>query len=382
MKNLSKTNKTVLLSSLFAVLILSLGSISTAQAQELTDAEKLDQVGKALLMLQIQNEQLKEITGIPSITAMTVGNDQKIATLQVELDNIIPKSPLAKIDPATEAKMNDAFDRLLESDFPLLGFGINSKTGVFDIEVDSDRSGNIDKELQKFVGERVPIDVTYGIYDATLQGSCVGQTGYCSTIIGASKSEANHINDIDCTISIPSTKGSGGSLVNGVIIPHHCNVNHVDYYQSVKTIGFHKVGPHNTDGGFYCDCDFVKINSRSFDTAKINYGGSDVSVAGREDFSVNDTVYMIGQFSGLDFGTIEKINQAKWLEGGWRTNLYWVSGISYDTGDSGAPIMKTSNSKYGGMNIAAGSETVDGIPNTPVNYVHDWTHMKSKLGLN
>ena len=91
---------------------------------------------------------------------------------------------------------------------------------------------------------------------------------------------------------------------------------------------------------------------------------------------------MIGQFSGLDFGTIEKINQAKWLEGGWRTNLYWVSGISYDTGDSGAPIMKTSNSKYGGMNIAAGSETVDGIPNTPVNYVHDWTHMKSKLGLN
>lgn len=90
---------------------------------------------------------------------------------------------------------------------------------------------------------------------------------------------------------------------------------------------------------------------------------------------------MIGEYSGKDFGTIYSVNQWKWIDGYLYTDLYYVTGINFDVGDSGAPIVKTFNNKYGGMNIGEGTETINGNPTT-VNYVHDWTFLKSKLGLN
>lgn len=177
-----------------------------------------------------------------------------------------------------------------------------------------------------------------------------------------------------------ATKGSGGSQINGVIIPHHCNTNHDDYYQYSKNTASHEVGPHHTDGGWYCDCDYVEIDTRASSTGKVNDAGSDISVT-YGDLSDNDAVYLIGQYSKKDFGTIVEVNQWKWIDGYLYTDLYYVKNISFNTGDSGAPIVRDSDEKYGGMNIGAGTENIDGN-NITVNYVHDWTFLKSKLGLN
>ncbi|WP_067958263.1 hypothetical protein [Nitrosopumilus sp. Nsub] len=177
-----------------------------------------------------------------------------------------------------------------------------------------------------------------------------------------------------------ATKGSGGSQINGVIIPHHCNTNHDDYCQYSKNTASHEVGPHHTDGGWYCDCDYVEIDTRASSTGKVNDAGSDISVT-YGDLSDNDAVYLIGQYSKKDFGTIVEVNQWKWIDGYLYTDLYYVKNISFNTGDSGAPIVRDSDEKYGGMNIGAGTENIDGN-NITVNYVHDWTFLKSKLGLN
>ena len=90
---------------------------------------------------------------------------------------------------------------------------------------------------------------------------------------------------------------------------------------------------------------------------------------------------MIGQHSGKDHGTIVKTNQWVIIQGTWYTDVYFVKNISFDGGDSGAPIIRNSDERYGGKNIGAGTEYIDGQYIT-VNYVHDWTFLKSKLGLN
>ena len=56
------------------------------------------------------------------------------------------------------------------------------------------------------------------------------------------------------------------------------------------------------------------------------------------------------------------------------SDLYKIRDVSYTDGDSGAPVIY--NYKYGGMNIGKGV-----IYDITYNYAHDWTFLKSKLGL-
>ena len=88
-------------------------------------------------------------------------------------------------------------------------------------------------------------------------------------------------------------------------------------------------------------------------------------------------VYMYGGVSGHDSGMIENVNAWKQFSdhGPWFTDLYKMSGFNFRSGDSGAPIVGSSNMKYGGMNIA-GSEY-----GSDYRYGHDWTFLKSKLNL-
>lgn len=59
----------------------------------------------------------------------------------------------------------------------------------------------------------------------------------------------------------------------------------------------------------------------------------------------------------------------------WFTDLYKIKGINFTIGDSGAPIIGSSNLQYGGMNIAGSEDSSD------YNYGHDWTFLKAKLNL-
>ncbi len=296
---------------------------------------------------------------------------------------LAPKKELADISDEKKIEIEILMWKMAATNHLFLSMGLDPYTGELDILLDVLKAPNIDEineELRIIAGDTVQINVVYGQNNARFQGSCNSQTGYCPTIIGASKGEPDNVDDIDCTINIVATKGSGSSQVNGVVIPHHCNINHDDYYQYSKGSSSHLVGSHNTDGGWWCDCDFVEIDTRSSSTGKVNDAGSDISVS-YGDLSVDDSVYMIGQHSGKDYGIIAKTNQWVWINGNGYTDVYFVKNIDFSTGDSGAPIIRDSDEMYGGMNIGVGTEHIDGQSIT-VNYVHDWTFLKHKLGLN
>ena len=81
---------------------------------------------------------------------------------------------------------------------------------------------------------------------------------------------------------------------------------------------------------------------------------------------------MSGSTSGYGMGKVVDIDQVMFFDRKLFTDLYQISGINYTDGDSGAPIINPSNRHYGGMNIGGHGN---------YQYGHDWTFLKSKLGL-
>ncbi len=382
---MTKNNaKATLFASLIAAMILTFSSMGMAQAEvEIiegeTDAEKQDRLGHLMRSLEREIESLeKEEYSVERDTTLSE-KEKLLSEVEEGYYALSPKKELADISDERREYLTSLMWKLASTGSPFLSMGIDSYTGEINIRLDESKTDNIDKELQALVGDDVVLDIVYGSDDARFQGSCPDQTGECDTIIGASKGE-NGNTGLDCTINIVATKGSGQNEIDGVVIPHHCNTGHHDYYQKDKSDSDQKVGSHHTDGGWFCDCDFVEIDSRASSTGKVNDDGTDISVT-YGDLSDNDAVYLIGQYSGSDDGTIVEVNQWVWIGGSLYTDLYFVKNISFNSGDSGAPIVRSSDDKYGGMNIGAGTETVDGNSIT-VNYVHDWTFLKSKLGLN
>lgn len=166
----------------------------------------------------------------------------------------------------------------------------------------------------------------------------------------------------------------GVTDVDGIIILGHCNRNNSDYYQANTSLSTHKVGVKIKDGGIFCE--FVKSDSRTINTSKITVGSSDYTTSGNADIADERIVFLYGRVSGFDAGRVKEVNQ--WWNApapinGWVNNLYKVESISFTDGDSGAPIIDYYNGKYGGMNIGT-----DGT----YQMVHDWTFLKSELGLN
>lgn len=381
---MTKNNfKAILFASLIVAMVLPFSGMNYALAQEQTknietDAEKQDRLGNLIHDLESAGKVYDQIPGLTG-KIMTAHVDL-VQTLETEYYALSPQKELANISDERRAEITNVMWQLVETDYTFLSMGINSYTGELNIKLDRTNSTNIEDALQLLVGDEIELNITYGEDDVVLQGSCPDQGGVCTTIVGASAGEPNHTNDYDCTINIVATKGSGTSQVDGIVIPHHCNPGHNDYYQNDKNTSSQKVGPHHTDGGWYCDCDFVQIDTRASSLGVVNDAGSDISVT-YGDLADNNAVYMIGAVSGKDFGTIVEVNQWLWVGGTLFTDTYYVKDINFTVGDSGAPIIRDSDEQYGGMNIAVGTETVDGNSIT-VNYVHDWTFLKDKLGLN
>ena len=81
---------------------------------------------------------------------------------------------------------------------------------------------------------------------------------------------------------------------------------------------------------------------------------------------------MSGTVSGYSMGRVVQIDLWKSFERKWFSDLYEIIGINYTDRDSGAPIVSLSNNHYGGMNIRGHGN---------YQYGHDWTFLKSRLGL-
>ena len=101
----------------------------------------------------------------------------------------------------------------------------------------------------------------------------------------------------------------------GIVIPNHCNPNTSDYYQAGIDIAKHKVGSETKDGGWCCDCDFIKTDSRTINTSKVNNGGIDISLTGNADIADEAWVTLYGFVTGLDSGEIKKVDVSKQFDG-------------------------------------------------------------------
>jgi len=376
MKNLTNKTKTILFASLIAALILPFSVMSMAEAVPNENVDKIakdkqhDEIAKNIVRLQIENQQLEKLS-TQSATSQAKINDDMIKSLMVQADELRSKIKVVEVSKTDELKMEVASYKLITSKSPIYGMGVNPSTGILDIKVDLNQTTQNDfkrKDIQSIIGNDVKFNLTYGVQTAQFQ-SCVGQSGKCTPVIGGSFAEEDNIAQ-DCTLTIAYTKGS----IDGVIMPHHCNPTSADMWQSTKGVSGNQLGPHNTYGGWLCDCDFVESSTRSIGLNKVNWGGSDYSFVNMADLSVNDGVILFGGVNGADAGTITKVNQFEIINGVWMTDLYEIDGIfSFDSGDSGAPIIRYSDLTFGGMNNAGSS--------SDFNYGHDWTFIKSRLGL-
>ncbi len=111
------------------------------------------------------------------------------------------------------------------------------------------------------------------------------------------------------------------------------------------------MGRQTGDGGRYCDCDFVKSDSRTTYAWKINLASPDYSLLGRSGLGVNDYVFLYGARSGLDSGRIVAVGQSVNFGGKDFCNLYKISGMVCTDGDSRAPTVGAWSNTYGGMTI-------------------------------
>ena len=379
---IAKRTKTILFASLIAAM-LPFVSLHIADAtsnentdgsiQDITTAElnqKIDELNTSIEQKQIENRLLAALPETDTNNQRISANTQEIAKLSEKLEAIAPATPSAFISDAMREKMDDAQARLIGSDLPIYAIGITSETGKLNIKVDSTRTQNIDQRIQEFVGNDIPLEIEYGVNEFSFQASnCASSSGPCNPIIGGSHGE-DEDNGLTCTVSIAVVRNNWPfGTENGIIIPNHCNPDTSDYYQADNDVEAERVGSETKDGGWYCDCDFIKSDSRSIDTGSIYQGTStDYSLSGNADIADETWIWMYGTSSGKDYGQIKEVNQS-WqdpITENWFTDLYKIAYISYTDGDSGAPVIDYGNTKYGGMNIGT-----DGT----YNLAHDWTFL-------
>lgn len=376
MKNTkTKTNKTVLCGTLFAVLVISLTSVNSAHAITADEEQLIDDLGWKIVEIQQNNIKYATLEQSPELDELIQSNLDRIDVITAQLDKIAPSAPAVKVSPEMEKKMNEIRYHLMESDLPLLEIYINPSTGKLTVTVDKDKSTDLSVELNVFIKNDFPLEIRYAADTAEFQGACNSSTNYCDPLIGGSLGEDKN-NGLDCTISIAVVNENTWpySDEDGIIIPDHCNPDTSNYYQADKDAPSHNVGPETKDGGWYCDCDFIKSDSRTIDTAKINNNYNDVSLDGFADIPNNKWVDLYGFVSGYDTGKVAALDVSKQFNGNWFDHLYKIQYVDYTDGDSGAPVIY--NSKYGGMNI--GKDVEDG---TTYNYAHEWTFLEDKLDL-
>ena len=197
-------------------------------------SQKINDIGFAILQLQIQNQHLTQFSTNELIQDMIKDNNEEIDKLSIQLyelaDKLWPKVPIVEIPAEDEAKMNAALPKLAVSGLPLLQMGINRSTGVLDVIVDIDRTTpDIEQKIRE-IAIGVEVNITYDKNTAVLQSSsCNRTTEYCDPIIGGSKGEDEYWGQ-DCTISIAAVRNTGSGTENGIVIPDHCNKRTTQYY--------------------------------------------------------------------------------------------------------------------------------------------------------
>ena len=345
--------------------------VRTVEDGETLDAE-IDRIGFAIMQLQIQNNQLASSSVSEDVQETIDRNNDAIDGLLAQLDELSPPIPVVEISNNVRIQMESSIDALVESGLPVYSLSIDTSTGNLDILVES--STNIDDQIRSITGDSLPLNIEYGTNTFKLQASsCNTLTGFCDPLIGGSDAEDDHFG-LPCTASLAAVRNTWFGTEDGVIIPDHCNPRSSSYCQADNSNLTHLVGSETRGGGSGCDCSFIKSNSRDIDAGKITIGPDDYAIAGKADSAKNKWIFMHGATSGFDHGKIVEVG-VSWQDDTteqWYHNLYKIRYIDFTDGDSGAPAIDIYDMTYAGMNIGAEGE---------YNYAHEWSYLKSKLGL-
>ena len=314
-------------------------------------------------------------------------NNQTINTLRAELDILYPIPPDIYIPEEDLERLENAEEAVFKSGLPWFTLHINRATATLDVVLNIDYAGPDTAEKVLELTKDAPVVITYAKNNVKLQsGSCNTTTGYCNPLVGGARVEEKD-SGLPCTISLAANRtawwGLGG-FERGVILPNHCNKKSTYYYQPSNDNAAYKIGKESKDGGWHCDCDFIKSDTRSVDGDKIHTGTSEYTLKGRANLVKNDAVILYGSTSGHDMGMVEKtgLKMSFYPDTDVFENLYKIKGIAFTDGDSGAPIINAISKKYGGMHIAGTPYCKDTVDNPCYSYGHTWTFLKEKLELN
>ena len=171
---ITKNAKTAMFASLMIVSILSLGSINSAQAQEITTEQKtlIDETVGQIVQLQQDNIKYANLSDTPEKAELIARNLDRIDEFLAQLEAAFPSDPTVEIEPQLKERMITAQYALVESELPLLEVYVGSSTGLLTITVDKERSTDLMSSIQDLIGEDIPIEVRYALNTAVFQGSC------------------------------------------------------------------------------------------------------------------------------------------------------------------------------------------------------------------
>lgn len=153
-----------------------------------TDA-RVDAIGLAIIQLQLQNNELYKYSVNEEIQEQIEENNEAIEDLFAEWDVLMPPIPVVEISQEDRQKMNSAMTRLMESDLPLLGAGIDPSTGMLEVKIYANNATSDIEDRVRAIATDVQLSFTYSKDYPVFQGSCDPSTGYCDPLIGGSKGE-------------------------------------------------------------------------------------------------------------------------------------------------------------------------------------------------
>lgn len=336
----------------------------------------INKIGAKLLDLRQENKQLGDSE---TDQKQKVKNIKKIKELKKQFDEILPDRVRVAISENKLERLNDARDKVRNSDLPWFMLGVSTETGKLEIHVNSEKSTDIESDLIDLIGKKVPYEITYRENTGKLQaGSCAsGTTGYCDPVIGGGYITEDSVGK-DCTIGLAVERSTWWGTEKGIIIPDHCNIG--DYMmQNTWDDTDERFGKQTDDGGWYCDCDFIKSDGRDIDVNKINKDGDDYTIKGKTDANDDDEIWMNGITTGYATGKIVETGQSYTFTYNGQDftfdHLYKISGIDYTDGDSGSPIINADD-KFVGMSIGG-----DVINDVKYQFGHEWSFLQDRMEL-
>ena len=315
-------------------------------------------------------------------------NFQKLVTEYEEIQGHLKEMRDARL--ALQTLTDEEYDEMklvqkkISNRIPAVwGSGIDSVEGTLYIRIDpSDVTPQFYNKVVR-IADGVSVTVQELVNNSMLQSGSCDSNEVCNPLVGGSPLKDTEFG-LPCTETIGAERNVWWWTETGIITAGHC-------YQSDSKNG--KVNQPNSSDESYkvgtltkrvfndnCDCAFVKSDSRTVSTDKINMGTWDYTLSGKGNGEIENTVFIkLGKTGGYKIGTIvdtsgEFSPMSSYGETTNLKNLIVVKGLITQDGDSGSPIITLGDKHLSGAYIGKNLELDE-------YYFITWSTLDSQLDL-